>query len=179
MRFMNTSSVQLQCKGILTGTETDWGWISLSSPAPPPWSSSSTVVCSRGRGCRKACVHSDDSGRSQGQGHNAETGRSLGPLCHGAPCNHPLFAYWTRSLRSAKERRYYSLANTKSNAEKKKCFALALHTVYLIADSSCDVAYFHPGRLSNMKAFSIKIPDINIHAWRNKEQMWAWHKQPR
>lgn len=124
-RWDSWIQVQFNVNAKVFWLELKWiedGEISLSSPAPPPWSSSSTVVCSRGRGCSKACD------RSQGQGHNAETGCSLGPLCHGAPCNHPLFAYWTRSLRSARERRYYSLANTKSNAEKNVFCINTTHT---------------------------------------------------
>ncbi len=31
-------------------------------------------------------------GLSRRPGHSAKTGCSLGPLCHGAPSNHPLFA---------------------------------------------------------------------------------------
>lgn len=42
-------------------------------------------------------------------------------------------------------------------------YAIHTHTVYLIADSSCNVAYFNPGRLPNMKAFPVKVSYVDIH----------------
>lgn len=90
MKFINTNSMQkyFDWNRMLIGD----GEISLWSPAPPLGSSSSMVVCSLGRACSSGCVCTDDSGWSQGPGHNAKTGCSLGPLCHGAPSNHLLFA---------------------------------------------------------------------------------------
>lgn len=50
------------------------------------------------------------------------------------------------------------------------------HTLYLITDSSCNVPYFHFWSLTNMKAFPIEVPDVNINPCRDKEETWVRYK---